>query len=317
MEQTETFYNELKQLRIAQGITLESISATSRINIRFLNALEEGDFTILPKTYIRLFLRSYCNEIGASFEEAATNLEEHLGNYHHGPEPFMEDLSKSITPGIDKASKEPKTFAKKDPAIRTPARLQNDFIAAAAIFVILILIVVFAQSITRDEPVQSQAQPSATLVIEQPNVGGRESGNNVTPNSASGTTPRQRPVIPVESSVELPDELFTQDRINAHLADRLDLTPPVRLTLRARDNVVLIPILNGRKNSAINLTVSEARVWRIEGNFVIRTNAIDHLRGDLNGIPLDFGNAKGVGTLTVTPSGQYEVASYGPVADEM
>ncbi len=317
MEPTDTFYNELKQLRIAQGITLESIAATSRINIRFLNALEEGEFDILPKTYIRLFLRSYCQEIGASFEDAATQLEEHLGNFHHGPELFMEDLSKTIAPEVDKAFKTPKTFAKKEPSIRTPARLQSDFIAAAAIFVVLILVVVFAQRITREEPVQSQGQPSAAVVTEQPNMGNRESGSNAAANSALGTSPRQRPVIPVESSVELPDELFTQDRINAHLMDRLDLTPPLRLTLRARDNVVLIPVLNGRKNSAINLTVSEARVWRIEGNIVIRTNAINSLRGDLNGIPLDFGEAKGVGTLKVTPSGQYEVASYGRVADEI
>ena len=64
MEQSEPFYHDLKQLRVAQGITLEDISAHTRINTRFLEALEQGDFTILPKTYIRLFLRSYCQEIG-------------------------------------------------------------------------------------------------------------------------------------------------------------------------------------------------------------------------------------------------------------
>ncbi|MCH8327483.1 MAG: helix-turn-helix domain-containing protein, partial [Candidatus Marinimicrobia bacterium] len=67
MDQQEPFHQQLKQLRIAQGFELADISATTRIDPRFLQALEEGDFDVLPMTYIRLFLRSYCEFIGSDF----------------------------------------------------------------------------------------------------------------------------------------------------------------------------------------------------------------------------------------------------------
>ena len=53
--------------------------------------------------------------------------------------------------------------------------------------------------------------------------------------------PNTRPVVPVESTLELDDRLFAQDRLVAHLLERVRLTPPVRLTLMSRDNIVLQP----------------------------------------------------------------------------
>ena len=74
MDSSEPFYHQLKQLRVAQGIELADISARTRIETRFLEAMEEGDFTILPMTYVRLFLRSYCEFVGSDFEETVRQL---------------------------------------------------------------------------------------------------------------------------------------------------------------------------------------------------------------------------------------------------
>ena len=55
----EQFGEELKQTRLEKELSLMDISAETRISIKFLDAIERGQFQILPQTYIRAFLREY------------------------------------------------------------------------------------------------------------------------------------------------------------------------------------------------------------------------------------------------------------------
>jgi|GEM_PF-1865758 len=55
---------ELRESRERKGLTLEALHAATRISLDFLAAIERGDFDFLPKTYIRLFLRSYATHVG-------------------------------------------------------------------------------------------------------------------------------------------------------------------------------------------------------------------------------------------------------------
>jgi hypothetical protein len=77
MIQSETFYSELKALRISQKIEITEISERTKINPDFLTAIEEGDFSVLPNVYIRLFLRSYANEIGADSKQILIDYEKY------------------------------------------------------------------------------------------------------------------------------------------------------------------------------------------------------------------------------------------------
>jgi len=65
MTETDTkFYEELKNTRNSKKISLKEISEYTKINVKYLDALENGEFTVLPNVYTRLFLRSYCNYLG-------------------------------------------------------------------------------------------------------------------------------------------------------------------------------------------------------------------------------------------------------------
>jgi hypothetical protein len=63
------FGEELKKLRLEKQISLMDISFSTRINIKFLEAIEAGKFSMLPQTYVRAFLREYGEAIGAGSEE--------------------------------------------------------------------------------------------------------------------------------------------------------------------------------------------------------------------------------------------------------
>ncbi len=311
MEQAETFYHELKQLRVAQGISLEDISARTRIHIRFLEALEQGELEILPKTYIRLFLRSYCREIGADVKEVLQQVEEHLGGPKLPHAALLEDLSAPL-PSPTKRDSIPETGA------RGPVRLRRDLFAGASIFLLLIAVTFFARRVYQEPAsVESPNTISPAGTVEEPPASTTpqslpDASRSEVPTTRTAPPPatRTRPIIPEESAVELPDELFTQERIVSHHMERVRLTPPVRLTLMARDNVVIQPVIDGQRGPTFNLTVAEVRIWTVQEDLVIRTTAIELLRGDLNGVAINLGQARGIGALRITPSGEYEVFAY-------
>jgi hypothetical protein len=63
------FGEDLKKLRVEKQVSLMDISFSTRINVKFLEAIEAGKFSVLPQTYIRAFLREYGEAIGLSGEE--------------------------------------------------------------------------------------------------------------------------------------------------------------------------------------------------------------------------------------------------------
>lgn len=63
MDSTETFFTKLKEIRESKEISLKEIAESTKINTKFLEAIESGDFDSLPTVYMRLFIRSYCEFI--------------------------------------------------------------------------------------------------------------------------------------------------------------------------------------------------------------------------------------------------------------
>ena len=74
-QKNENFYEILKETRKTKQITLKEISEYTKINISYLESLENGDFDILPTVYTRLFLRSYCDYIDLDSKSILDELE--------------------------------------------------------------------------------------------------------------------------------------------------------------------------------------------------------------------------------------------------
>jgi len=72
------FYEKLKALRENQDIDLDQIQGRTKINREFLEAIESGNFNVLPRTYIKLFIRAYVTEIGGDPIEALSQLDHFL-----------------------------------------------------------------------------------------------------------------------------------------------------------------------------------------------------------------------------------------------
>lgn len=89
----KNFADELKEHRVRSNITLQQIHSKTRIDMKFLEAIESGNFDVLPEVYLRAFLKDYAKSIGydealaiKKYEaaKAGKSLEEHTAEI---PEP--------------------------------------------------------------------------------------------------------------------------------------------------------------------------------------------------------------------------------------
>ena len=81
------FFENLKQIRISKGISLEEISKISHLSLKYLNYIEDGQLDKLPRGYDRIFFKRYLNEIGENKEEVWRDF-----NLFFGAGPFKENL---------------------------------------------------------------------------------------------------------------------------------------------------------------------------------------------------------------------------------
>ena len=72
----EAIHEELRRRREERGLSLEDLSRETNINVRYLKAIEEGDFSVLPRAYIRMFLKAYGLRVGMDAESVLRRFDE-------------------------------------------------------------------------------------------------------------------------------------------------------------------------------------------------------------------------------------------------
>jgi Helix-turn-helix domain/RodZ C-terminal domain len=59
----EKLAEELKQARIKSNLSLQQLSTVTRIDMKFLEAMESGDFSYLPELYVKAFTKQYAKAV--------------------------------------------------------------------------------------------------------------------------------------------------------------------------------------------------------------------------------------------------------------
>ncbi|MFQ6614820.1 MAG: helix-turn-helix domain-containing protein [Fidelibacterota bacterium] len=128
------FYKELKKLRESSNIQLEEIQNRTKINIRFLEAFENGQFDLLPHTYVRLFFRAYVTEIGGDPVQGLSDLE-HFINGESAPSPLVKELEGGEIPAGDMSA----SFKPKSPVMKRSNLIKAGIMIVFWVFALLII----------------------------------------------------------------------------------------------------------------------------------------------------------------------------------
>lgn len=152
----------LKQARLEKGYSLEDLQEITKIQKRYLAAIEEGKFGIMPGTfYVRAFIKQYAEAVGLDADEM-------LAMYKaEAPEPPLTSEASGMTA----------------PAMRRTSMRRAGKTAEAMPKVILALFIVVAIGIvwflkanqaSNTEPAEEIAETESTVQVQQ--VGPEENG---------------------------------------------------------------------------------------------------------------------------------------------
>lgn len=141
------FYKELKELRKERGIDLEEIHSRTKISVGTLKAIEDGQFSQLPHTYIRLFVRAYALEIGADADDTLRRLERLLGN-ESGPLNEKNDLEEDT---LDKPVENEEEITDSSISSRTAKNMHIDMVKGILLVSVLIFAIYIIREINEEE----------------------------------------------------------------------------------------------------------------------------------------------------------------------
>ncbi|ANS74063.1 hypothetical protein AWM70_05310 [Paenibacillus yonginensis] len=82
---------QLKEARLARGLSLDDVQEMTKIRKRYLEAIEAGDYKVLPGSfYVRAFIKTYAEAVGVSSEELLNEHQQTVPSAE--PEPVMEPV---------------------------------------------------------------------------------------------------------------------------------------------------------------------------------------------------------------------------------
>jgi len=143
---------QLRKTRLEKKITLDDIYSATRINKRFLEAIEQGNFDILPKPYVRSFIKQYARYIGFDENKILAQFEEQK---EHQPVERREEPD------------ETKRYTQIEDSVNTP-RLKTLFLSLAIIGgLALIGYLLFGVFSSSDEPIVERPFQEVVREIEE------------------------------------------------------------------------------------------------------------------------------------------------------
>lgn len=95
------FADELKKLRENEGFTIKSLHEKTRIEKRYLQAIEDANYNIIADVYMKSFIKSYVKALGLNEAEYINKYEKAKnGIDYNAPEPEIEEVEEIVEDDI-------------------------------------------------------------------------------------------------------------------------------------------------------------------------------------------------------------------------
>ncbi|MBJ6363445.1 RodZ domain-containing protein [Paenibacillus sp. GCM10012307] len=184
----------LRKSREQKGFTLDDIQNLTKIQKRYLEAIEEGNYKVLPGNfYVRAFIKNYAEAVGLNTED-------------------MLELFKKEVPSITIEPTPDPVMMPRRAASRTADRFNKwGFTLMMWLFFILIVVIFYIfvlrtpednanKTADQDTNITNESKPPADNKPGTPNNGATDTGN---PTGQSGTGQTDQPTKPPQNNSDL------------------------------------------------------------------------------------------------------------------
>lgn len=268
----------LRKARMENGLTLDDIQEITKIRKRYLEALESGDYSVLPGSfYVRAFVKNYSEAVGLDADEV-------LRLYQHEiPAPAISDQTEQ-------------SVSRPRPPRRVRSR-SSDRLGRAGFnimmwcFLILIVVVVWVFLINRDDapaqqadntPITDKASPAP------PTDNAANGGTAASPGATDAQTPTPTPTPTPQTSV-----VFTEKKGRV---DHYDVSPAgthkveIKVTGGVNWTEVREGDSSGERLTYKNLTDGTVTSYDLTDSLYINVGRADLVQITVDGITVDDGD---------------------------
>lgn len=161
----DRFAEQLRKARLKKGVSLQQMAARTRIDFKFLEAIDNGNFSFLPELYVKAFIKQYAKSVDLDEQETIKKFEAaRAGKVIDDDEPkslLEQKIEISVTQPVSEKGKSTPIFDGSALASKTPGKSDEKkkklrvLIYAAGI--ILTGVIVFVALMNR----------SSTIVVEE------------------------------------------------------------------------------------------------------------------------------------------------------
>lgn len=161
----DRFAEQLRKARLKKGISLQQIAAKTRIDIKFLEAIDNGNFGFLPDLYVKAFIRQFAKSVDLDENEAIKKYEDALaGKFIEDDEPksLLEQKIETRTEEPEPPKEKQTPVFDSSPAVEKPKTKPDDLnkklrLLIYAAGVILVGVIIYF----------SLSNRSSTIVVEE------------------------------------------------------------------------------------------------------------------------------------------------------
>lgn len=144
--------NLLKQRRLEMGLTIEEVSEKTRLTIKHIKAIEDGDISYFKEdlSYLRFFMKAYCEALDLDFDAIKDELRHSIDDYttsfdqaavaqHEQIEKGVQETTEKLQP---KKSSSPKS--KKPKKAKRRKKVDVSLLSFLAIVIVVLIGLIFA-----------------------------------------------------------------------------------------------------------------------------------------------------------------------------
>ncbi|WP_418526051.1 RodZ domain-containing protein [Ligilactobacillus animalis] len=219
----------LKEARKEKGLTLDDLQQTTKIQKRYLIAIEDGDFAALPgKFYVRAFIKQYAETVGIDPEELLVKLDE-----NNAPKPKEETEATTRTEAV-KREEEEKTMS---PILAGLIRYLPTIIIVVIVVAILGTIYIFAwgdrdrnsstQIADNSQSVSVSSESSAKSSSSKEKSSSSESSSSISKKESSSTKAKKESKKATKQKItntSAAGSAFVYDLENAPATNKIEMS---------------------------------------------------------------------------------------------
>ena len=300
-ESLRQFSAQLKVLREEKNITLDQINNKTRIDKKFLESIEEGNFSVMPEVYMKAFLREYSKAIDEDPDEVIEKYEQaKLGKNFANPEKDekINNESEFVEDNVNQDKEILQNPKRESIKITGPSNkiLYYVLVGIALVFIIFVIYNSFLK------------EPDDIIVTEKPFEETLPQNKNIdqTNNDAANNSQQHSPNSIKANSISVKGYAQIQNNLNK-----------LTLKITAEDTAWIRIIVDEKENSEFIMTKDMVKTFNADEQFFLHIGNSGAVKLFLNNKELDFNKAPNrVRKIIIDKNGVKYIRRTNPDANE-